>query len=108
MTADVPDEVLLPFISRHSPLGRLGMQHELDAAVLFLASPASSYSTGTTLRGRWHVRTLSSASSPPRSPGPHSAAAEPDNIEADARRPASHTPAVRHTTAVPDRIETSP
>jgi hypothetical protein len=71
------------------------MQHELDAAVVFLASPASSsYSTGTTLRARWHVRTLSSASSAARSPGPHSTAAEPDNIEADARRPASHTPAV--------------
>jgi NAD(P)-dependent dehydrogenase (short-subunit alcohol dehydrogenase family) len=49
MTADVRDEVLLPFISAHSPLGRLGRQHELDAAVVFLASPASSYITGATL-----------------------------------------------------------
>ena len=35
--------------NRPSPLGRLGLQHELDAAVVFLASPASSYITGTTL-----------------------------------------------------------
>jgi NAD(P)-dependent dehydrogenase (short-subunit alcohol dehydrogenase family) len=49
MTADIPEDMLLPFIRQHSPLGRLGLQHELDAAVVFLASPASSYITGTTL-----------------------------------------------------------
>lgn len=49
MTADIPDEVLRPFIKEHSPLGRLGLQHELDAAVVFLTSPASSYITGITL-----------------------------------------------------------
>jgi NAD(P)-dependent dehydrogenase (short-subunit alcohol dehydrogenase family) len=42
MTAQIPEDTLLPFIRRHSPLGRLGHQHELDAAVVFLASPASS------------------------------------------------------------------
>ncbi|PKW17479.1 SDR family NAD(P)-dependent oxidoreductase [Saccharopolyspora spinosa] len=49
MTATIPDDTLLPFIRTHSPLGRLGLQHELDAAVVFLASDASSYITGTTL-----------------------------------------------------------
>ena len=49
MTADIPEDQLLPFIRQHSPLGRLGRQHELDAAVVFLASDASSYITGTTL-----------------------------------------------------------
>lgn len=49
MTEDIPDDVLLPFVKQHSPLGRLGEQHELDAAVVFLAGDASSYITGTTL-----------------------------------------------------------
>ncbi|MET7773316.1 glucose 1-dehydrogenase [Nocardia sp. NPDC005366] len=49
MTAAVPAEQLLTFVRQTSPLGRLGEQHELDAAVVFLASSASSYITGTTL-----------------------------------------------------------
>ena len=49
MTADVPQEMLMSFVRAHSPLGRLGQQHELDAAMIFLASPASSYITGSTL-----------------------------------------------------------
>ncbi|MFF5991266.1 SDR family NAD(P)-dependent oxidoreductase [Prauserella flavalba] len=49
MTEEIPDDVLLPFLKQTSPLGRLGVQHELDAAVVFLASPASSYITGVTL-----------------------------------------------------------
>jgi NAD(P)-dependent dehydrogenase (short-subunit alcohol dehydrogenase family) len=46
MTADIPEDGLLAFVRQTSPLGRLGLQHELDAAVVFLASPASSYFTG--------------------------------------------------------------
>lgn len=49
MTAGIPEEQLAAFVNQTSPLGRLGLQHELDAAVVFLASPASSYITGTTL-----------------------------------------------------------
>ena len=49
MTADLADGPLMGFIKQTSPLGRLGVQHELDAAVVFLASPAASYITGGTL-----------------------------------------------------------
>ena len=31
------------------PLQRIGQPHELDGAIAYLASPASSYMTGTTL-----------------------------------------------------------
>ncbi|WP_028933811.1 SDR family NAD(P)-dependent oxidoreductase [Pseudonocardia spinosispora] len=48
MTAEMTPETLAPFLDR-TPLNRLGTQRELDAAVLFLASPASSYITGATL-----------------------------------------------------------
>lgn len=49
MTEQVPKGPLMEFVRQTSPLGRLGRQHELDAAVVFLASPASAYITGTTL-----------------------------------------------------------
>jgi NAD(P)-dependent dehydrogenase (short-subunit alcohol dehydrogenase family) len=49
MTAEVPREMLDGFIGARSPLNRMGEQHELDAAVVFLASSASSYITGSTL-----------------------------------------------------------
>jgi NAD(P)-dependent dehydrogenase (short-subunit alcohol dehydrogenase family) len=42
-------DALSDMVTEHSILGRLGEQHELDGALLFLASPASSYMTGTTL-----------------------------------------------------------
>jgi NAD(P)-dependent dehydrogenase (short-subunit alcohol dehydrogenase family) len=41
--------VLGPVVSEHTMLGRFGEQHELDSALLFLASPASNYMTGTVL-----------------------------------------------------------
>jgi NAD(P)-dependent dehydrogenase (short-subunit alcohol dehydrogenase family) len=37
------------FIARTSTLGRMGEQHEIDTAMVFLASPASSYIAGITL-----------------------------------------------------------
>ena len=49
LTAQIPEEQLMTFIQQTSPMGRPGLQHELDAAVVFLASPASSYVTGATL-----------------------------------------------------------
>ena len=36
-------------LARQIPLGRLARREEVAAAILFLASPAASYVTGTTL-----------------------------------------------------------
>ena len=49
MTATIPPDRLQDYIAHTSTLGRMGEQHELDAAVIFLASPASSYIAGVTL-----------------------------------------------------------
>src|SRR5580704_3531463 len=49
MTAAIPPDRLQEYIANTSTLGRMGEQHELDAAVIFLASPASSYIAGVTL-----------------------------------------------------------
>jgi NAD(P)-dependent dehydrogenase (short-subunit alcohol dehydrogenase family) len=49
MTAAIPEDTLNEFIHQTSTLKRLGRQHEIDAAVIFLASDASSYITGITL-----------------------------------------------------------
>ena len=49
MTETVPPGPLRDFIARTSTLERMGEQHELDAAVVFLVSPASSYIAGVTL-----------------------------------------------------------
>jgi NAD(P)-dependent dehydrogenase (short-subunit alcohol dehydrogenase family) len=49
------DERSQDFIRRGAPMGRAGLEHELDGAVLFFASDASSYVTGQTLAvdGGW-------------------------------------------------------
>ncbi|EFC86355.1 SDR family NAD(P)-dependent oxidoreductase [Parafrankia sp. EUN1f] len=49
MTDEIPRDQLMRFITNTTPLGRLGEQRELDAAVVFLAGPGASYITGTTL-----------------------------------------------------------
>jgi len=49
MTEQIPRDKLEEFIANTSTLGRMGEQHELDSAVVFLASPASSYIAGVTL-----------------------------------------------------------
>lgn len=50
MTAGVTDhEEMTSLFESQMPLGRLGQQHELDGAVAFLSSSASSYMTGQSL-----------------------------------------------------------
>jgi NAD(P)-dependent dehydrogenase (short-subunit alcohol dehydrogenase family) len=48
MISEMSDDTLGRFLS-HSPLGRVATQREIDAVVVFLASPASSYITGSTI-----------------------------------------------------------
>ena len=43
------DERSVNFIRRHTPMARPGQEHELDGALLYLASAASSYVTGQVL-----------------------------------------------------------
>ena len=59
MTAPVmDDEGVLAYLIRNTPMGRLGEEHELDGALLFLASDASTFCTGHVLvvDGGWTAR----------------------------------------------------
>lgn len=51
------DEASEAFVKRGTPMGREGADHELDGALLFLASEASSYVVGQTITvdGGWTI-----------------------------------------------------
>ena len=58
MFGDDAEESAVDFLRRNCPMGRGGDDHELDGALLFLASDASSYVTGQTIAidGGWIAR----------------------------------------------------
>ncbi|MGL4306192.1 MAG: SDR family NAD(P)-dependent oxidoreductase [Mycobacteriaceae bacterium] len=49
LTGQIPQDQITAFMDRTAILKRFGEQRELDAAVIFLASDAASFITGTTL-----------------------------------------------------------
>jgi len=59
MTAGMEtDEGAVRWIAQNSPIPRMGFEHELDAALLFLAGPGSTFMTGQSLLidGGWTAR----------------------------------------------------
>jgi hypothetical protein len=58
MAPAMEDPSTMGYITRNCPMGRIGDEHELDGALLFLASDASSYCTGHVLviDGGWTAR----------------------------------------------------
>ncbi len=52
------DDSAITYVERNCPMGRRGELHELDGALLFLASDASTYVTGSvlTVDGGWTAR----------------------------------------------------
>jgi hypothetical protein len=54
----IDDERSLRWLQRQCPMGRPGLEHELDGILLFLASDASSYCTGQVIviDGGWTIR----------------------------------------------------
>ena len=52
------DERSLRWLQRQCPMGRPGLEHELDGVLLFLASDASTYCTGQVIAvdGGWTIR----------------------------------------------------
>lgn len=59
MTAGMEsDEGSLRFVATNSPIPRMGFEHELDAALLFMAGPGSTFMTGQSIivDGGWTAR----------------------------------------------------
>lgn len=58
MTEGMQDESSQAFVRTNSPIPRMGAEHELDGALLLLASPAGSFITGQSLivDGGWTAR----------------------------------------------------
>ena len=56
--SDANMEVMRPWIIQHTPIGREGLEGELDSAVIFLAADESSYVTGQVIGvdGGWTAK----------------------------------------------------